>query len=389
MVTVEELVVKATPEGIGEVESQLEGMANTTEETTGEMEDQAQALNDMTNKFAGAMGAITAGFAIVSGSLLSRVPVLGSAMSGLAAILDAIGLKIDQTLRPALMPLTDLFFRIANAINDTDGALGRLVGIISTVVALGSALGAALAGVVTSFLALGGSMSTVVSVGSTVLGVLGSIAAAIVSLPALLIGAALALVGFGIAYNLNWFGIRDTTNRVINKIIKIVKNGFTNFINAAIKFLTGFVATAKKKFNTLKKNTTEVFDNLISDAIQFGKDLVSNFASGIRDRISEAVAAASELASEVRDRLPSSPAETGPLSDLDQTGPGMVDTFASGINNQTSATKPVSDKTLDQRASRAIGRSNDRTVISIDGREVERATQSYRDNGTDLRGRYG
>ncbi len=384
MVTVEELVVKATPEGIGNVESELEGMTNTTEEATGEMETQSEALNDMSNKFAGAMGAITAGFAIVSGTLLSRVPVLGSAMSGLAAVLDAIGLKIDQTLRPALVPLTNQFFRLAGAINNAEGPLGALIGIISTIVAVGTALGAALVGLVTTFLALGGSMSTVVSVGGTILGVLGSIAAAILSLPALLAAAGLALIGFGIAYSQNWFGIRDTTDRIINKIITIVKTGFLTFINAATKFLTEFVATAKQKFTDVQKNTQEVFDNLVSDATQFGKDLVSNFASGIRDRISEAVAAASDLASEVRDRLPSSPAQTGPLSDLDETGPGLVDTFANGIGAETSESR---EKKVG--VSRAIARNQDRTVISIDGREVERATQSYRDNGTDLRGRYG
>jgi phage-related minor tail protein len=391
MATVEELVVKAVPEGIGETVDSLENMEAQTEESAETMDDQASAMGDLSNKFAGAMGAITAGFAVVSGALLARVPVLGEAAAGLGAILTSLGLKVDQTLRPALSPLTDLFFRISQAINNANGPLGTLIGLVTTAVAIVTAVGAAVAGLVTTFLALGGSLSTVASAAGTVVSALGTIAGAIISLPALIAGAIVALLGFAVAYKRNWRGTREFTNRIVAKIAQLVKRAFINFINKTIQFLGEFVTAAKKKFNKVRSNTAETFTNLIADATQFGKDLVSNFADGIRDRISEAVDAASDLASAVRDRLPGSPAETGPLSDLGETGPGLVNTFAAGIDNNVGTIKRSSEGLAEdaQPAASALDRQGGKTILEIEGRQVERATRDFRSDGTDLRGRYG
>jgi phage-related protein len=225
----------------------------------------------------------------------------------------------------------------------------------------------------------------------TALTAIGGIIASIVTLPVVIAGVVVALAAFVLAYRKNWFGVRDITDRVVDKIVKVVKRGFKLFINKAVEFLKAFVKKAKKKFGKLRDNTVETFNNLVSDATQFGKDLVSNFASGIRDKISAATAAASELASKVRERLPSSPAQTGPLSDLDKTGPGMVDTFTAGVSDGMSRidSNLGEDSTNASTTGKALARNNGRTIIEIEGRQVERATRDFRSDGTDLRGRYG
>jgi polyhydroxyalkanoate synthesis regulator phasin len=309
-------------------------------------------------------------------------------MAGLAAIVDAVAFKMDGVLRPVLGPVASFFFKVANAIFEADGAMGTLIGTAATIGAIllsvvgPATLLASKLGLITV------SMGSVVSAASTVVAAIGTVVGAIASLPLALVAAIGALAAFAVAYLTNWRGTRDKTNAIINQIKGIVKRGFINFINAAIKFLKSFVKSVKKKFGEVRNKVTTKLNNLVEDAKEFGKDLVSEFASGIRDKIGDAIAAASELASEVRDRLPGSPAAMGPLSDLDETGPGLVDTFIGGIDSGQLRVG-LNGEGDETNAGAALSRQEGRTVIEIEGRQVERATRDFRSDGTDLRGRYG
>jgi len=352
------------------------------------MQEQSESMSDLAESFSGAMTAVVAGLAVASAGLLSQVPVIGEAMSGLGAIVDALAFKMDGVLRPVLGPISDFFFDVADAIFEADGAMGAFIGTAATIATiLLSVVGPAI--LLASKLGLVSvSMGTVASVAGTVVGAIGTVVGAIASLPVVLTAAIAALAAFAVAYLTNWRGTRDKTDAIINQIEGIVKRGFANFINAAIKFLKSFVKSVKKKFGEVRNKITTKFNNLVEDAKQFGKDLVSEFASGIRDKIGDAIAAASELASEVRDRLPGSPAAMGPLSDLDETGPGLVDTFIGGIDSGQLRVG-LNGEGDETNAGAALARQEGRTVIEIEGRQVERATRDFRSDGTDLRGRYG
>jgi phage-related protein len=422
MATVEELVIKATPEGIGDTVDGLEQIENQTEASTESIEEQANSMSDLTNKFAGAMAAISAGFAVVSGTLLSRVPVLGEAAAGFGAVLSALGLKIDQTLRPALVPFTDSLFRLARAINNAEGPVGTLIGVGATLSAILAGLAATVFAVGTAWTFLGGILSSIAGTisgvlsgaivgllakfglllikgGALIAGVIKPLAVAIggviSGISALTVGIALliaAVVGFIAAYVTNWKGARTKTNRILNSIKNIVLNAFSTFISKSLEFLTTFVANATTRLEGMRSDIVKIFSGLISKAIQFGRDLANNFAEGIRDGINNAIGAAEDLASRVRDRLPGSPAETGPLSDLDETGTGLVDTFSAGVSDglgRVGGGLVDGDPNTGGNASAAIARSNDKTIIEIEGRQVERATRDFRSDGTDLRGRYG
>jgi len=345
-------------------------------------------MSSFAESFQGSMGAILAGLSIAAGGLLSQVPVIGEAFAGLRAIVDAVALRLDSVLRPVFGPITDKLFQLANAIIQADGKMGLFV---DTILVIITALGT-IAGIIATVSAvatvLAGTFATIVSVGGTIVTILGSVGAAILSLPVVLAAAIAALAGFVLAYITNWKGTRDKTNEIINRIIYLVRNGFRVMLGKARKLLKKFVKKAKKKFNKVKTNTVNTFNDLIDSALQFGKDLVSEFADGIRDKIGDAIAAASELASEVRDRLPGSPAAMGPLSDLDETGPGLVDTFIGGIDSGQLRVGLNADGD-ETNAGTALARQEGRTIIEIEGRQVERATRDFRSDGTDLRGRYG
>lgn len=137
MSTVEELVIKAKPEGIEQTTDGFERMQDDLDDTANQMDDTAGSLSDMAAEWKGAMGAIVAGLTIATAGLLAKVPVIGSAMSGLEMVLDALAYKIDQTLRPVLQPLTNEFADLATEIYKSDGVLEGLDAIANKTANLG------------------------------------------------------------------------------------------------------------------------------------------------------------------------------------------------------------------------------------------------------------
>ena len=172
--TVEELVVKATPEGIDETTDGLEGMQEQFDETADEMEDTTSVLGDLQERFAGAFGAITAGLAVAVGGLLSQVPVIGEVASGIGSIVDALAFRLDSVLRPALTPLANAFFSLSEAIFSADGPLGKLV---DTVLVFGTVLGGTTAAIFAASTAMTALATATLPVSLPVLAVVGAFAA--------------------------------------------------------------------------------------------------------------------------------------------------------------------------------------------------------------------
>ena len=65
-----------------------------------------------------------------------------------------------------------------------------------------------------------------------------------------------------------------------------------------------------------------------------GKELLSSFAEGIRDKIPDVGGVVDDMAGSIRDKLPFSDAKEGPLSDLSATGPAFIRTIKEGIKDK-------------------------------------------------------
>ncbi|RKS83322.1 TP901 family phage tail tape measure protein [Haloarcula quadrata] len=65
-----------------------------------------------------------------------------------------------------------------------------------------------------------------------------------------------------------------------------------------------------------------------------GKQIPGMIANGIKSAASKPVDAVTNVASGIRDRLPFSPAEKGPLQSLGETGPGLIQTIAGGVESE-------------------------------------------------------
>ena len=116
MTTVQEVVVKAVPDGIDETTSQMDELEESVSGVGDALKKQASGMSGVAKAFKGAMGAVVAGLAVSTGFLLSRVPVLGEMMDGLVAVFDAMVFQLDQKLRPAIAPVVDGLFDLSDAI---------------------------------------------------------------------------------------------------------------------------------------------------------------------------------------------------------------------------------------------------------------------------------
>lgn len=99
----------------------------------------------------------------------------------------------------------------------------------------------------------------------------------------------------------------------------------------------GIAAFNKFIIDTVKNYVVDPISNKIKElprmAIQWGKDLIDNFVSGIKSKISAVTSAVSGIASTVKNFLGFSEPEEGPLSNFHTYAPDMMKLFAQGIKD--------------------------------------------------------
>ena len=246
MVTAEELVVSITSEGTQETQDDLEGVESTMEDTADSAGDSADELEGFSKRFSGALSAAVAGLAVGAAGLLSQVPVIGEAMSGLFAILEALAFQMDSVLRPVLTPIGDFFFDMANAIFEADGAMGTLTGTFGTV--------AAGAGILIGVLKLIG-----VALTGPLLAAIGVVAGAIAAL--------------WLAWRENFGGIQDVAQDTIDN----VSERFSDFVETVKPIVMGFLDTLESAWGSHGETIMDVVNfafRTIGALIETGIDAI-------------------------------------------------------------------------------------------------------------------
>lgn len=166
-----------------------------------------------------------------------------------------------------------------------------------------------------------------------------------------------------------WNGLKDTTAKVwgamkdkvnengggIKGIVKTYAEGWQNIIKFA--WNTADKATGGALSNMLTAVTTEAgkikdkieekigaavdfIKNLPAQALQWGKDLISNFVEGIKNAPANIAEAASGVAGTIADFLHFSEPDKGPLSDASSFMPDFIKLMANGLEQ----TLPVLEK---------------------------------------------
>lgn len=128
--------------------------------------------------------------------------------------------------------------------------------------------------------------------------------------------------------------------------------------------------------------------NFASDFKDAGKGLLSAFVGGVKEKISDAKGAAKDLAGKVRDHLPGSNADTGPLADLTAAGEALPETFAASMSDRMGAIKTASDS-LAAKALPAADRRGGRERIVVERGSDEAVIQALNEFRTEMAGTSG
>lgn len=95
-----------------------------------------------------------------------------------------------------------------------------------------------------------------------------------------------------------------------------------------------------EKYSDLQNMGMRIFENIqtgiqsiMSNAWNWGADLISNFVSGITDNIWQIINAGIDIGNTIRDYIGFSEPEKGPLSDFHTFAPDMMELFAEGIRD--------------------------------------------------------
>jgi hypothetical protein len=418
-----ELAVALKSEGAEQTQEEIEQTGDTLDETVETLDESSDSAEELSKSFTGALSAITAGLAVVAGTLISKVPVLGESLSGLGAVAAAIGFQVDRTLRPALAKVNEELFSLSDAIFEAEGPAGALIGVLGTLAIVGSAVAGAL-------IAIGGLLPglTISGVLGSAIGAVKSIAGAFASLVAgsLLAAAAFgAIIGLSGALVLEFFGVLDKVRELGQAVGQALpaaaRDGMLAFLSALLgpliiagAAISGFVsgvlegglsegidraiANAKEVIGTFAgawrrtfSRVDDIVSGFIEDAFQWGRALIEEFVSGVRSMRDDVADAAGDIAGEARAHLPGSPADKGPLSDLNETGPAFVETFADGMAGGIGRVRSSAVQVAGAADDGGDDSSNVRVSTSapdifLDGREISRSTGRIGRDDTAKRG---
>ena len=113
--------------------------------------------------------------------------------------------------------------------------------------------------------------------------------------------------------------------------------------------------------------------NLPAKALQWGRDLISNFIAGIREHMSELNDVAEEAAMSMDDYMGFSEPEKGPLKDFHTFAPDMMELFASGIRDNMYLITDAMQGLTSAMADSATGRTANislTTPVYLDGQVI-------------------
>jgi len=447
MATAEELIVAISAEGAEDAQEEIEGVEEGVSETTDSIEDSSEQLEEFSTRFRGALAAATAALTVAAGGILSQVPILQEAFAGLNAVFEAVGLQVDQLLRDlGAGGLVDTLFNLAGAIGSAEGPVGDLVGalgglvsiaagsagaifalnqlgvisislsgVLSTLAgsilpgvaagltAVASALGLPVAGV----LALGAAVTGLVAIfatdfmgiRTTVLNVLGTVADAFTDAAGRIAGFGADVISGAVSGLQNNIPDLETAAETVKDALLL---SFVGLPLAALRLGREFVSKVADGIGQLLPDIelsvgrivdgmVNAFNDLVDMAVGWGKGIIEGIIQGLINKKDELFETVGDIAGGIRARLPGSPADTGPLSDLDEAGPGLVNTLSDGIE----AELPTATATADDLAgaiaqgdtNAAIPRGGaGQTVLSIDGRELDESTGRFGEDKLTRRG---
>lgn len=251
--------------------------------------------------------------------------------------MELAGAEVGETLLTDLVPVmqavTELLKQFAEWWNSNSETTNHIIEVIALVV---SAIGPLL-------VALGMLVTWIGSVVSTVSAIWPWITATAIPFLTETVVPAVATVGATIAELIPPI---TAVIAVITAIILWIKN-FDDILEVAKMFIFDF----KESFMYLSDwigesgaffldpifealaNFQIMIEDLIANALTWGKDLIGNLVDGIKSKINDVKAAASSVGQSIKDFLHFSKPDKGPLADIDTWMPDMMGLLSRGIDD--------------------------------------------------------
>lgn len=247
-----------------------------------------------------------------SRSIMGVVHSVGAEL--LPILVDQVIPAFQEHIVPAIRDLGERIGDIIKWFADLDPFWQKIIiGAIGVAAALGPVL--VVVGKVISI------VGTLITVFGALTGPIGLVIAAVVAVVAI----------FWYLWN-NWDEVKDLVGGAIDALVGF----FSELPGRVMAFLTdtwknmqawgsNMVDSARSSANQVVSTVVSFLSKLPGRLLQIGRNMITSFAKGIRDRIGNVTGAIGEVASTIRGWLPFSPAKEGPLRQLPDFSSYLVD----------------------------------------------------------------
>lgn len=308
-----------------------------------------------------------AGIAAVVGPVISIIGRIVSAVSAIMPIISAVGALLTGTLLPAIGGLIAAIAPFLPIIAAVAAAVAAIVLVFQNWGAITDWMSEKVAQfqafVIENFGILGEGIAVYIEIIKTVISTAFSIIQTIVQTVMSVIKAIWQgdWEQVGTILSEAWIKIQNSINLAKAKVIKLIVNLLTNI---------------KNKFVEIK-----------DAALGWGRDMISNFANGIQEKMHALLDKVKSMAAEIKSYIHFSQPDKGPLKDFNTYAPDMMKQYAEGIEaNKYLVKQAVSDVAMDVNtvfsdslsseeiyAAIRQGASDSTTRIVLNNREVTRA----------------
>jgi hypothetical protein len=424
--TIEELLVKVTPEGVQETEEELDGVSNSFSEAEAVADETADSLGGVAQRLTGAVSAVVVGLGAAAAGLLSKVPILGQAAAGLETVVNSVALLIDETLRPVLEPLSSALSDLSTELIELEGPLRDFASILLTTAGVGGfflgiiyLIAGALSGpVVAGVLAVVGAMAVLVQAWKNnwfnirdILRLVWDVIKDIIRrgidfIKGLWSGLQDVLAG---DWEGVWVGILEFTEDILNGLV----DGFIDFGGMAGRVLGKFGVSIRKLFekvwNRLRVGWEILFDFIVK-AVKEGGNLAvqaaEDFTNGIIGMVNSAISAIETMINKAAEVASETPGVN--ISPVQFSGIGQVSAptpFETRTNQEIQETARQRTRRRDRQADRdaqqrsqeidqqvnelvqAMQQQEITLVTNLDSQQVAEETEPFLDRNVQNRGR--
>ena len=242
-----------------------------------------------------------------------------------------VGAPVLENLIPIIQNITEAFQGWMSSV-DWDSFTADVNGFVNAIMDNGDTIISIIAGIGAGFVAW--------NVASIIQGVVGAIKAFQVANE----GATIAQAALNLVMQANPIGIVITAIAALVAALITLWNTNEDFRNAVISIWNNVKAVVLDIAGKLKAFFTETLPQAVTGAIetlkslpgkalQWGKDLIDSFITGIKEKVSHLVDTVKGVAQSVADFLGFSEPEKGPLSNFHTYAPDMMQLFASGVKD--------------------------------------------------------